>query len=149
MRTSRKIFNFYQNLLSFARRYSFIFAPFLGLILYFILLKKDVINIDSENIRSNLSNISGVLAGFLFTTMGIIQTMPDNRFRQVLREIDYLEIIYRTLGLGIIFLLTSLVFATFGFNNSIMFIFFVSGLSEAFLGAYYLYKLSYYSGKSK
>lgn len=144
--TFSEIFNniIYEIKMNFVK-FAYIYAPVISMIVYITLLKDRDLDID---FISNVINLSGILAGFLFTSLGIMITLPDNKFTILLKENGYMEIIYRTMTMGIVSFLISMITGLFNFSNSIMTIFFIIGVSETFLSAYYLYKVSYYTSKS-
>ena len=126
-------------------KYAYIYAPIIGMIIYVFLLKDRLLSVD---FISNIINLSGILAGFLFTSLGIMIALPDNSFTILLKENGYMKIIYKTMAIGIVSFLISMIIGLFNFNNSIMTIFFTIGVSETFLSSYYLYRVSYYTSKS-
>jgi len=97
----------------------------------------------------SLVNVSGILAGFLFTSLGIIITLPDNKFTQMLTKIGYMKIIYTAMFMGIMSFLIAMLLGLFNIIEQITKLLFVIGISETFLSAFYLYRVSYFSGKSK
>lgn len=129
-------------------KYAYIYSPIAGLIIYNILKNLFTIKL-SEGFISNLINVSGILAGFLFTSLGMIIALPDNKFTMLLKENGYMKIIYNSMMLGIVSLLISMLIGMFNLSESMAIIFFIVGISETFLSAYYLYRVSYFSGKSK
>lgn len=139
--------NFKEDLKMLCIKYAYIVAPIIGLIIYTFFLKNKC-PFDTE-FKSNLINVSGVLAGFLFTSLGIIISLPDNKFTNLLKQTRYISIIYNSMIIGIIALLISMLFGMFSVIDKITITAFIIGISETFLSAYYLYRVSYYSGKSK
>lgn len=129
-------------------KYAFLYAPLFGIITYFLVNTFIDIKIN-EQFMPNLVNISGVLAGFLFTSLGILISLPENKFIIFLKETGHMKIIFNSMIIGIMLLLISMVLGLFDFCNEITIYIFVGGISETFISAYYLYKVSYYSGKSK
>lgn len=148
MRLENKVHNVKEDIKIMFIKYAYILAPILGLVIYFILI--DVAKIElSENFMENLINISGILAGFLFTSMGIMITLPDNKFTQLLKRTGYMKIIYKAMTVGIMSFLIAMMLGLFNINEIVSKLLFMIGISETFLSAYYLYRVSYYSGKSK
>lgn len=145
MTFSEKLNNFIQNTKMRFVEYAYIIAPLIGLFVYIVFLKDRVIDI---NLISNIINLSGTLAGFLFASLGIMIALPDNQFTLLLKENGYMNIIYKTMTIGIVAFLLSMVVGLFELNNSLMLIFFTIGVSETFLSSYYLYRVSYYTNKS-
>lgn len=127
--------------------YAYVYAPLVGLALFSLLA--NLVNIDfDKEFQSNMINISGILSGFLFTSIGIMLALPSNKFTQKLNSIGYIKIIFRAMIIGIFALITSMLLGLFNTCNRACNIFFVIGISETLLSAYYLYKVSYYSSKS-
>lgn len=127
--------------------FAYIYAPLIGLALFIILT--NLVNVDfDKEFQSNMINISGVLSGFLFSSIGIMLALPSNKFTQTLNSIGYMKIIFRAMIIGIFTLLISMLLGLFNVCSKVYSIFFVIGISETLLSAYYLYKVSYYSGKS-
>lgn len=148
MRVADKIHNKKEDIKIVLIKYAYIFTPLIGLITYSILMNFIEIKLD-ENYLSNLINISGILAGFLFTSLGIMISLPDNKFTQLLKQIGYMRIIYNAITVGIIFFLIAMILGLFNISTTVANLFFIVGISETFLSSYYLYRVSYYSGKSK
>lgn len=96
----------------------------------------------------NLINVSGVLAGFLFTALGILISLPRNKFIKFLIETGYMRIIYNCMIMGVIALLTSMILGLFNVLIKLMIYMFIIGISETVVSAYYLYRVSYLSSKS-
>ncbi|MBC8590655.1 hypothetical protein [Wansuia hejianensis] len=148
MRFSHKVHNKYKDIEEFIRKHAYLMFPLLGTAIYFICNKLLELNIDTE-FNSNIINVSAVLAGFLFSSLGIIISLPQNRFIERLKLIGYMEIIYRAMFLGIIFLISTLILGLFNIGYNLKILLFVSGLSETILSSYYLYKVTKLSSKSK
>jgi len=148
MRAKHTVHNINEDVKSFFIRFAYIIAPTVGLFIYFIFKKLSNFNID-DNFVSNLINVSGILAGFLFTSLGIIISLPENKFIQLLKDTGYMKIIYNSMIIGIITLLIAMLLGMFNFKKIPTELSFIIGISETFLSAYYLYRVSYYSGKSK
>lgn len=102
----------------------------------------------NKNIVQSIISVSGSLAGFLFTTLGILIGLPDNKFIQLLKKTKYMQVVFNTIIIGIISLLISTVLGVFNILKSINICIFIIGMAETFLGAIYLYKITLYSSKS-
>jgi len=148
MRIKYKIHNLINDIELVLIKYAYIFAPIAGLIIYYILIHIIKIQLD-PNFMISLVNVSGILAGFLFTSLGIIITLPDNKFTQMLTKIGYMKIIYTAMFMGIMSFLIAMLLGLFNIIEQITKLLFVIGISETFLSAFYLYRVSYFSGKSK
>ena len=148
MRFKNTAHNTIENIKKYFIKYAYVFAAIIGLSIYSVLFY--VVKIElNENFMTNLINISGILAGFLFTSLGIIISLPDNKFTQQLTKTGYMKIIYRAMGMGIMSLLIAMMLGIFNIIEQVAKLFFITGISETFLSAYYLYRVSYYSGESK
>jgi len=128
-------------------KYSYVFYPTLGLIFYFSLLKNLIASNESK-ISNEIAPIAGTLAGFLFTFLGIIIALPSTEFTKILKKIGYMNYIYRTLLIGVISLVISMLFSIFRLSSNITIITFVIGISETFLSIYYVYNISVLTMKS-
>lgn len=128
-------------------KFSFIYAPIIGLFIYFLLSKLLKTKLDTD-FMSNLINVSGILSGFLFSSLGIIISLPSTKFTNFLKETGYMRIIYNSMIIGIMTLLISMLLGMFSISIAATKLLFIVGISETFLSAYYLYRVSYYSGKS-
>lgn len=126
-------------------KHAYIYSPIIGIAIYTALLQNR--NLDNT-FTSNIINLSGILAGFLFTSLGIMIALPDNKFTTLLKENGYMKIIYKTMTIGIISFLISMIIGLFSFSTSIMTILFIIGVSETFLSSYYIYRVSYFTSKS-
>lgn len=148
MRLRDKFNNLHQDVKENFIKYSYIISPLMGLLLYRLLLKCEIINL-GRDFNSNLIGIAGTMSGFLFTSLGVILAIPDNKFMEFLKSTGYTTIIYKSLIIGIMTLLASMVLGLFDISETMPTYLFIIGISETVLSAYYLYKVSYYSGKSK
>lgn len=131
------------------RKYSFIIAPLITLIIFTIFLKISKVNlvIDSD-LQNNIVNVSGILSGFLFTAYGVFISLPDNKFIVSLKSIGYFSIVYKMLLFGIIFLISAMLMAMFKVLDTFMVLIFLLGMSEVILSVYYFYKITTLSSKS-
>lgn len=147
MKFKNMIYNLMSDLIENIIAYAYIIAPSLFIIIYLILKETIHLNIDEE-FNSNVINISGVLSGFLFSSLGIIMSLPDNKFTRALREYNYMEIIYKTMFIGIVSLIMTLILGLFKVLSSLKTILFIIGLSETLLSSYYIYKVTKLANKS-
>lgn len=106
----------------------------------------DIVN--KTDYVNNVINLSGILAGFLFTAYGIFMSLPRNRFIKQISHNGYMEVICKTLLMGIIFLLCSMFIGLYVNKESIMTVLFIAGISEAGTSIYYFYHILRYSSKS-
>ncbi|MCI5643440.1 MAG: hypothetical protein MR285_04960 [Peptoniphilus sp.] len=150
MRINNIIYNVKQAFLEIIRKYIYLVSPIIGLGAFIILEKANFIESSSDqSYINNIINLSGVLAGFLFTTYGIFMSLPNNRFIHLLKFNGYMGIIYKTLLFGIVFLISSMILGLFtNYYNLITYIF-VFGISETITSVYHFYKVLKYSSKSK
>lgn len=131
-----------------ARYYAYLLLPSFILILFWF----SFFFIGSFNICKPITHIPGIagtLAGFLFTFLGIFVALPSNNFINTLRQNGYMKVIYNTLIIGILSLLTAMLLAIFEVVPTIVISLFVIGLAETYLSTYYLYKVSKLSLLSK
>ena len=82
------------------------------------------------------------------TTYGIFVALVDNRFITYLKSSGHFTIIYRIIILGIFFLMISMMLALFKFNDKLMVLSFIFGLSEVIMSVYYFYRVTTLSSKS-
>lgn len=148
MRLDRKLYNFSQDIVEKLRTYSYFVAPIVAILAYLFFNKYFKLEINQE-FDSNIINVSAVLSGFLFTSLGIIIALPSNRFTEHLKKVGYMDIIHRAMFIGIILLVVTLTLGLFSINHKIKILFFVAGLSETILSSYYLYKVTTLSSNSR
>ena len=118
-------------------------------VIFKVILWELIESSSDQSYINNIINLSGVLAGFLFTTYGIFMSLPNNRFIHLLKFNGYMGIIYKTLLFGIVFLISSMILGLFtNYYNLITYIF-VFGISETITSVYHFYKVLKYSSKSK
>ena len=131
MRINNIIYNVKQVFIEIIRKYIYLVSPIIGLGAFIILEKTNFIEASNDlSYMNNIINLSGVLAGFLFTTYGIFMSLPNNRFIYLLKFNGYMGIIYKTLLFGIVFLISSMILGLFtNYYNLITYIF-VFGISE-------------------
>lgn len=146
MMYSQSIQNKVESLKLLGIRFAYIVAPVIGFIVTNALNKR---NLFDEIFISNVINLSGILAGFLFTSMGIMISLPDNKFTAQLSRSGYLKIVYRTMTIGILSFLIAMVTGLFRLGPDYTSFFFIIGVSETFLSSYYLFRISHYSSISK
>lgn len=142
--------NMFQVLLEKSRKHIYLVLPGISALFYFC-FKDKVFNGTLDNLESysnNVINLSGVLAGFLFTTFGTFMSLPDNKFLDALETTGYFKSIYTVQLLGIIFLLLSMLIGLFNLSIKCMTIFFIFGISEALGSLYYYYRILALSKKS-
>jgi len=148
MTLSNRLYNLTESTKENARFYAFLLLPSITLSLFW-LLNYLFLKIDIANAITHIPGISGTLAGFLFTFLGIFIALPSNKFIDTLRRNGYMKVIYNTLIIGIICLLTAMAMGVFGIAPKIVITIFIVGLSETYLSTYYLYKVSKLSLLSK
>lgn len=142
------VYNKYRDIVEFMIKYAYIVCPLFSIIIYSIISIFFKIDIDEE-FNSNVINISGILSGFLFSSLGIMMSLPDNKFTQALRKYKYMDIIYNAMFIGIIFLTITLIVGLFKIFSMIKEITFIIGLSETLLSAYYIFKVTKLANKSR
>lgn len=150
MRLSSKVYNASQRLLELGRKYIYLILPTTSLILY-VIFKEKILSenlADIENYTNNIISLSGILAGFLFTTFGTFMSLPDNKFLDMLENTGYFKSIYRIQLLGVLFLITAMMVGLFNLSIEYMTIFFILGISEALGSLCYFYRILTFSKKS-
>lgn len=150
MKFHHKLYNVFQTSLENFRKYIYILLPAISLIIYIVFRNIIFANIieDTSDYSNNIINLSGILAGFLFTTFGTFMSLPDNKFLDALQSNGYFKSIYRVQVLGVVFLLIAMVIGLFNLSIKVMTIFFMFGISEALGSLYYFYKILTLSRKS-
>lgn len=146
----RKLNNFLVDITTFIRKRVYMIAPLIVLIVVLVntmLLNRINIIIDKD-LHNNIANISGVLAGFLFTAYGIFLSLPDNNFITYLKRTNYFKIVLKTLLYGICFMLIAMLLGIFKILDKFMLITFLCGVSEVIVSVYYFYKITTLSSKS-
>lgn len=136
-------------LFSLIKTQTFIIVPLIILLIAAIInyLFNITLVINGE-FRSNVVTVTGVLAGFLFTAMGILSAMPNNRFIEYIRKYKLLQRINRTILTGIISGISSLLLAIFGVFDCLMLTLFLVCITDTCLSVWYVYKVLDYSNRS-
>ena len=142
------ISNLYEDIKIHLIKYIFIYTPLLGIIIYTI-SKTHICFEVGDDFISNLTNVSGVLAGFLFTSLGILISLPSNKFISFLKKTGHMRIIHNCIMIGIMAFLITMVLGLFNTSIKLATYLFVVGISETFVSACYMYRVSYYSEKSE
>ncbi len=149
MNKNIKIYNSKQRLLELSRKYIYLINPLIGIFAFKTLNKINVINISStQNFLDNIINLSGIMAGFLFTTYGILMSLPNNKFIELLKFNKTINIVFKTLLLGIIFLISAMILGLFTEYFSLITYIFIFGISETVTSVYQFYQILKYSYKS-
>ncbi|SDZ18690.1 hypothetical protein SAMN05192546_11141 [Tindallia californiensis] len=147
MRLSRRIDNIIVDIDNFGRRHVLVLIPVTCLII--VVLLSGRFELSSHNI-SNIVNVSGVLAGFLFSVHSIMLSFPDEKnFVQHLKKSGYIKIIFRCIFTGEMFLFATLLIGIFIPNKNLLLFTFLSGLICAIVSAIYLYRISIMVSNSK
>lgn len=136
-------------LFSLIKTQTFIIVPLIILLIAAIInyLFNITLVINGE-FRSNVVTVTGVFAGFLFTAMGILSAMPNNRFIEYIRKYKLLQRINRTILTGIISGISSLLLAIFGVFDCLMLTLFLVCITDTCLSVWYVYKVLDYSNRS-
>lgn len=150
MRFVEYLYNAVQFIIEKIREYIYLFLPLVSLSIYLFLKDEIFLSISEnlENYTNNIINLSGVLAGFLFTTFGTFMSLPNNKFLDALEDTGYFKSIYRLQLLGIISLFLAMLLGLFGISIKLTTLFFMIGISEAMGSLYYFYKILTLSKKS-
>lgn len=135
--------------MNYIRRYKYIIVP--GIFLFVCAIFKYKfsmhINIGDRNIDM-IVNLSGILAGFLFTTMGILISLPKNRFTDAIKGTRTLKSTYITIFSAVVFLFISMILGIIKPCGYII-VPFLIGLTNTLLSASDLFMIGYLSSKSK
>ena len=132
------------------KRFSYLWLPIIGAFVGYILTNCNIILTDNET-KSIVSNISGVLAGFLFTSYGLFLALPnDNEFVKILRKTKYDRLFYKQIMAGIIINLITLFLSITSVPNMIPIITFCAGMCNTISALFILgYSIpSVYSSRS-
>lgn len=145
-----KLYNLFQLTKELLRRFIYIVLPVVGALIYIIFKDKLISDtiLKSKTYLNNVINLSGILAGFLFTTFGTFMSLPDNKFLDLLEGSGYFKSIYRVQALGIIFLFSAMLIGLFEISAKYMTVMFIFGISEAIGSLYYFYKILTLSRRS-
>lgn len=135
--------------MNYIRRYKYIIVPSIFLFACAIFKYKFSmhINIGDRNIDM-IVNLSGILAGFLFTTMGILISLPKNRFTDAIKGTRTLKSTYITIFSAVVFLFISMILGIIKPCEYII-VPFLIGLTNTLLSAFDLFMIGYLSSKSK
>lgn len=125
------------------RKYTYVWFPLISVILI-DWIKPDI----SEKQYEILINISGILSGFLFTTLGILIALPQNRFTEFIRKYYIIKTVYLSIFSGIITFFLSIIIGFACNNRAVLYLTFY-GISCTILSSFYLFVIGYFSSKSK
>jgi len=142
------LYNIFQDINSKLRVHFITIISVFIITIFIILFMLDAYPLVNNNMLNNIINVSGALAGFLFTTFGIILSFPDNKlFIQGLKKYGYLTRIYTCIFIGILgFILTTVL----GVLNVLTFLIlplFIMSLSYTIISAMFLFLVSLYISK--
>lgn len=144
MRVSKTLNNIYQDVIQYIIKYNYIIFPALVFTTYILTYYFTKFKIHTD-LRQNICNISGVLAGFLFTAHSIILALPgDKKFINLLKEYGYFKIMFINIFLGEITLIISLILSLFNLAGYISLLTFLVGLTYTVILAIILFSVSLY-----
>lgn len=124
-------------MLDILKKFSYIWFPIIFGILGFFLLKYNFVAASDSN-RSSIANISGVLAGFLFTGYAIFLSLPsDNNFFNLLKKHGYSKLFYKQITIAIIINAFTMIISLLNCRTSIPLVIFFAGLGNT-AGAFYI-----------
>lgn len=119
------------------KKSSYVWFPIIAGIIGFFMLKYNIVAASDSN-RSSIANISGVLAGFLFTGYAIFLSLPsDNNFFSLLKKHGYSRLFYRQITIAIILNAITMVISLLNCRTSIPLVVFFAGLGNT-AGAFYI-----------
>lgn len=124
-------------MLDIMKKSSYIWFPIVAGIFGFLMLKYNIVAASESN-RSSIANISGVLAGFLFTGYAIFLSLPsDNNFFSLLMKHGYSRLFYRQITIAIILNAFTMLISLLNCRTSIPLVVFFAGLGNT-IGAFYI-----------
>ncbi|OFN02599.1 hypothetical protein HMPREF2626_01410 [Aerococcus sp. HMSC062A02] len=122
--------------------HSYFLLPLVSSLVYYLFF-----NFPLEEIGPFLSNILNVqlsFLGILLTLFGLITALPDTNFTKLLQKYGHNKLVSRTLLLGVISSLVSILCSLFEFLNAIQTYLFIVTFSETLILSIWLYKVTKY-----
>lgn len=127
--------------------YKFVIFPFLVSVLFFTIIHftKTQINLTKIDL---ITNISGILAGFLFSTLGILITLPKTNFSDLAKYSKAMKSTYITIFSAIIIFIIEIVLALINLQTAVLY-FFLCGLTNTILSTIDLFQIAYFNSQSE
>lgn len=95
-----------------------------------------------------LASITGAFAGFMLTGVGLLLTLPENKFTKYIHESGHLVNAIKVLFVGFIFSILSTILGVFHIWPIFQLVLFVASCTEMFLGAKNVFLIALYANKS-
>lgn len=97
----------------------------------------------------DIPSISGSFAGFLFTSLSIIISIPNNRFMKPLRKSQLYFNILMSYVVTIIVFIAIIIAALFKLEGNTIISLFITALIETIILTIYLFKIAHYSSRAR
>ncbi|MFP5521239.1 hypothetical protein [Peptococcus simiae] len=139
------------NFSNFIRPRAVLFYPVIAIILFFCLHYLGYLDIHwytSKKEVLSLASISGVFAGFMLTGLGLLLTLPENKFTVYIHKSGHLACVIKVLFVGFILSTLSTVLGVFHALPLVQVILFVASCAEMILGAKNIFLITRYANKS-
>lgn len=135
------------------KRYCYITIPIITVILISIIciirykfFNFFVITEHITNDTSTLIQIAGTLIGFLLTAMTVFLSLPkETKLMQKIKKYNHHKIFSYCVTSGLVILTLDILLWILKFSTELIIIFFLLGLEETLMAAYYIYKLCIYN----
>lgn len=142
------LYNCLQTLIKCIRKKIYLIIPIISSIIFCVLVSTGNIVSNDFNVKSDIIGVSGTLAGFLFSSLGIIIALPRNNFISKISSSGHMLIIIKTIIGGIIFFILSIITSIFTNYMLLIKIIFIMGLSEFTVALYQFSQIIKFSNKS-
>lgn len=119
----------------------YIIVPFVFVLLHYTLVYAAKINIfDNQSFSENSFEFVLTMLGVLLTILGLMFTLPDNKYRELMKRYNHDRIIYNSIFIGI---LSSMVFVFLYFIDISTFIqelMYVTVFSEVAISTWWIFR---------
>lgn len=135
-------------MVKFIKKYCYISIPAITVIIICIIHFLKILNFSDILIDdlSNIIQISGTLIGFLLTAMTIFLSLPkETELMKRIKNSKHHIIFSRCVSLGLIILTIAILLWLIKIPYIYIILFFLIGLEETLMSAYYIYKLCIYN----
>ena len=123
----------------------YLIVPFLVVLLYFLICYLTEYNLsNSQNFNENKIEISITIAGILLTIMGLFTSLPNTKFRQLMKKYNHDKIINKTLFYGVMTSIITVILAVIEKMILAQSIFFIIAMTETVIASIWLYKTLMY-----
>lgn len=117
----------------------YLILPAIVVGLYFYLNRKDYIHIDP---KYNFE-LSIALFGVMFTVLGLYGSLPDSRFKDLLKKYKHNKIVYHSLFIGIVCSMFIVIFVITDFSVKIQNLLLLIAITETLISSYWIYRIYY------